>query len=155
MNRNTIYYSGKQNGAVLIASLVILLVLTLVAVSAYQTTNIETKITGNQHSTGIAFQVSESCLALAYSDPATITFSSSPITVSSGDIGSSTSVGSYVARSSFNSVTIPFRGSGYSSIRFQQVHDIVQCVGVRGSDINALDTARVELNQGVSQIIPK
>ncbi len=53
---------SKQQGVILIISLVMLLLLTLIAVSGMQTTTLEEKIAGNKRNRNLAFQAAESAL---------------------------------------------------------------------------------------------
>ncbi len=55
----------KQNGSVLLISLVILLILTLVGVSAMRNTAIEEKMAGNMRDKGLSFQAAEATLRAA------------------------------------------------------------------------------------------
>lgn len=52
----------KQVGAVLATSLIMLLLLTLIGVSAMQTTSLEEKMAGNMRDRNVAFQAAESAL---------------------------------------------------------------------------------------------
>ena len=53
---------GRQRGAVLIVSLVMLLVITLIAVSSMQGTVLEEKMAGNTKDRNLAFQTTESAI---------------------------------------------------------------------------------------------
>jgi type IV pilus assembly protein PilX len=55
----------KQTGSVLLISLVILLILTLVGVSAMRNTTIEEKMAGNMRDKGLSFQTAEATLRAA------------------------------------------------------------------------------------------
>lgn len=55
-------FSTHQTGAVLVISLFILVVITLIGVSAIQTTTLEEKMTGNRRDHDLAFQAAESAL---------------------------------------------------------------------------------------------
>lgn len=52
----------SQSGAVLVISLFILVVITLIGLSAIQTTTLEEKMSGNMHDHNLAFQAAESAL---------------------------------------------------------------------------------------------
>ena len=56
---------ASQSGVVLVISLIILLLLTLIGVSATQTTSVEEKMTGNLRDKNLAFQAAESALRAA------------------------------------------------------------------------------------------
>lgn len=60
---NRLKNNHKQKGAILIWSMVILLILTIVGISAVKTAGIGTKITGNSLFTMLVFQGAESALA--------------------------------------------------------------------------------------------
>lgn len=62
MKRNTYLSRASQQGAALVVSLLILLVLTLIGVTGMQTTSLEEKMTGNMRDRNLAFQSSESAL---------------------------------------------------------------------------------------------
>jgi type IV pilus assembly protein PilX len=69
--------SNQQNGAVLVISLIILLLITLIGTAAIQTSTLEEKMAGNLYDKNIAFQAAEAALrqgeALANTiNPATI-----------------------------------------------------------------------------------
>ena len=53
---------AQQKGAVLIVSIVVLLVLTLISVTAMQTTSLEEKMAGNMRNKNLAFQAAEAAL---------------------------------------------------------------------------------------------
>jgi type IV pilus assembly protein PilX len=53
---------AQQKGAVLIVSIIILLVLTLINVTAMQTTSLEEKMAGNMRNKNLAFQAAEAAL---------------------------------------------------------------------------------------------
>lgn len=62
MNRNLKANRGRQKGAVLVVSLMILLVLTLIGVTAMTTSTLEERMAGNLKDVNLAFQASESAL---------------------------------------------------------------------------------------------
>ncbi|MCI0400643.1 MAG: PilX N-terminal domain-containing pilus assembly protein [Gammaproteobacteria bacterium] len=53
---------AQQKGAVLIVSIIVLLVLTLISVTAMQTTSLEEKMAGNMRNKNLAFQAAEASL---------------------------------------------------------------------------------------------
>ncbi len=55
-------FQAEQRGAVLIVSLLILLVMTLIGVTAMTTSNVEQKMSGNQSDLNVAFQSAEAAL---------------------------------------------------------------------------------------------
>jgi type IV pilus assembly protein PilX len=62
---NNQLYIASQNGSVLLISLVILLILTLVGVSAMRNTTLEEKMAGNMRDKGLSFQAAEATLRAA------------------------------------------------------------------------------------------
>lgn len=58
----------RQRGAALITSLVILLVLTVLGISAMQNSSLQEKIVGNLHDSDLAFQAAETALTSAEND---------------------------------------------------------------------------------------
>lgn len=57
--------SARQQGAALAISLIFLLVLTLIGITAMSTTTMQERMAGNLRDTGLAFQAAESALAEA------------------------------------------------------------------------------------------
>lgn len=53
---------GKQQGAVLFVSLILLLIMTLIGITSMQTTVLEEKMSGNYRNSSVAFQAAESAL---------------------------------------------------------------------------------------------
>ena len=145
--------SSEQKGAALVTSLMILFVLTLVGVSAMQSSTLEEKMSGNLRNTNIAFQAAESCLTTAFASPDSFSLNTSD--GPSGTIGTGHTIGSFKVTNAFNSFTTPLRGSGYSALSFRQAHIVARCRGRQGADPDATNTARVDLVQGISQVIPK
>ena len=64
MNFSTTHYSGTsyQNGAVLIISLMLLVVMTILGVSAVTTTTMQEKMAGNMHNKNLSFQAAEAAM---------------------------------------------------------------------------------------------
>ncbi len=60
--RWTVGSASRNRGVALFISLVLLLVLTIIGVSAVQTTTLETRMVRNEHDTMLAFQAAESAL---------------------------------------------------------------------------------------------
>jgi len=59
---NRIAHKNRQQGAVLVISLIILLVMTLIGITGMQTTVLEEKMAGNMRDQNLAFQAAESAL---------------------------------------------------------------------------------------------
>ena len=62
MHTHRTYMKSSQTGSALIVSLMILLVLTLIGVTAMSGSNLEEKMSGNSRDTMLAFQASEAAL---------------------------------------------------------------------------------------------
>ena len=62
---NDKHRASTQNGSVLLISLVILLILTIVGVSAMRNTTLEEKMAGNMRDKGLSFQAAEATLRAA------------------------------------------------------------------------------------------
>ena len=63
---------NHKEGAVLIISLIMLLLLTIICVTAIQTTSLEEKMAGNMRDQNLAFQAAESALRVGETETATI-----------------------------------------------------------------------------------
>lgn len=59
---NPFHFNNEQNGAVLVTSLILLLVMTLIGITGMQTSTLEEKMTGNMRDRNLAFQAAESAL---------------------------------------------------------------------------------------------
>lgn len=64
MNRQK-HFHAKQNGAALVISLIILLIMTIVGIQSMESTSLEEKMSGNFRDRTIAFQSAEAGLAAA------------------------------------------------------------------------------------------
>ncbi|MCF6262307.1 MAG: PilX N-terminal domain-containing pilus assembly protein [Xanthomonadales bacterium] len=73
MKNTHIYNKHKQHGVALIASMVLLLVITLLSLSSMRNTNIDTKIAVNHQHKQISFQAAESALFKLMSPNPTVT----------------------------------------------------------------------------------
>ncbi|MCP3667917.1 MAG: hypothetical protein GY696_36425 [Gammaproteobacteria bacterium] len=63
INRLSGYRPGRQSGVALVVSLVLLLIITMLSISAMRSTNIDTKISINHQFKQVSFQAAESALA--------------------------------------------------------------------------------------------
>jgi type IV pilus assembly protein PilX len=63
---------NHKEGAVLIISLIMLLLLTIIGVTAIQTSSLEEKMAGNMRDQNLAFQAAESALRVGETETATI-----------------------------------------------------------------------------------
>ena len=70
--RKIVIQITRKEGAVLIISLIMLLLLTIIGVTAIQTTSLEEKMAGNMRDQNLAFQAAESALRVGETETATI-----------------------------------------------------------------------------------
>ncbi len=73
---------NKQRGAVLVVSLVLLLMMTILAITAASTSSLQSRMAGNAQDMNLAFQAAESGLARWVQK-----FETSPALVIEGDLG--------------------------------------------------------------------
>jgi type IV pilus assembly protein PilX len=83
MMRTTHKVIGKQQGAALVIGLVLLVVLTLLAVTGMNTASSELLMAGNEQYRQNAFQASEAGIEQALSDLPTVPQSGTPVVVAS------------------------------------------------------------------------
>ena len=70
--RKIVIQINHKEGAVLIISLIMLLLLTIIGVTAIQTSSLEEKMAGNMRDQNLAFQAAESALRVGETETATI-----------------------------------------------------------------------------------
>ena len=70
--RKIVIQINHKEGAVLIISLIMLLLLTIIGVTAIQTNSLEEKMAGNMRDQNLAFQAAESALRVGETETATI-----------------------------------------------------------------------------------
>jgi type IV pilus assembly protein PilX len=143
----------RQSGAVLIVTMIILVVLTLLGVTAMNTSSLEERIAANTQASVHAFQAAETGYSRAFQDQAVYKLSAYDLTGSyTGEeaqtafAGTQDSAG-YVA--TFMGFAPPVPGSGYSAINFQAAHFNFRSTGQSGSGLTAI------LNGGAYQMAPK
>ncbi len=140
---------ARQSGAVLIVALIILVILTLLGVTAMNTTSLQERIASNTQEQVHAFQAAETGLNQAFADNLAYDITSSytggsvltPVVVGSGDSAS------YVP--TFLGFSPPPPGSLYSSTSFQAAHFNFRATG------NSATNLSIVLNGGAYQIAPK
>jgi len=132
----------REDGVALAVSLVLLIVLTVLGISALTMTGQEEKMSGNFQDMTRSFQVAESGLVDAFTGQFSLTQ-----TVLGTVTGSQTDVEADHA-TDFSQFTKPRRGSGYSALNFSSAHFETESVGKSGN-------ATTLLNQGAYQITPK
>ena len=138
---------GRQSGAVLIVSMIILVILTLLGVTAMNTTSLQERIASNTQERVHSFQAAETGLNQAFADDSAYDVSSTysiPLTaivVGAGD------------RASYDPTFLGFSppppGSLYSATSFQAAHFNFRAEGNSASDLSTV------LNGGAYQIAPK
>ncbi len=139
-------HPGEQ-GAVLIIALIMLLILTLLGVTAMNMTSMEEKMATNIQESNQAFQAAETGISKAFDSPGSVDLSN-PVTVDPAFIGGSSNLKSgYVT--SFQGWSNPPLGSLYSATSFQSAHFDTAATGTTESG------ASVELHGGMYQIAPK
>jgi len=133
-----------QRGTALIMSMVILLILTLLGITAMGTSSLEEKMSGNTQEITRAFEAAESGLIEWSSTPGSIVLQG----VTTSPKYAYGNYGSAVVTSKFIQMTPPKRGSGYGSnfeaANFEQASTGTTAVG-----------AKAVIHQGLAQIVPK
>ena len=89
---NALNHRSKQQGAALVVSLIILVVLTIIGITAMRTSTLEERMSGNMQDTLKAFSAAESALDRAFSDEMGLTTSDSAAPVSNSYNYNNTSV---------------------------------------------------------------
>lgn len=133
-----------QRGAALIMSMVILLILTLLGITAMGTSSLEEKMSGNTQEITRAFEAAESGLIEWAKTPGSIVLdiqSTSP-TYNYGSYGNAD------VTSKFLQFTAPKRGSGYGS-NFDAANFQLDSTGTTKAHAKAV------IHQGLAQIVPK
>lgn len=137
--------SRYQRGTALIMSMVILMILTILGISAMGTASLEEKMSGNVQEATRAFQAAESGLNQALNTSGSLDLNAAQTNTFSYDGGKS---GSATVVTEFIQFTPPKRGSGYGSnfdaANFDQVSTGTTIAG-----------AKAVVHQGVAQIVPK
>lgn len=133
----------RQSGAALIMSLVILLVLTILAITAMRTASLEERMAGNIQEATNAFQAAESGLNKGLNTSGSLSLS--------GTTTNSWTFGNAQAQvdTSFKEFSPPKRGSGYSATSFDAANFDQASTGTAGSG------AKSSVHRGVAQIVPK
>ncbi len=140
-----------QQGAALVVSMLFLLIMTILGISAMNTNILEEKMVSNTRFQNIAFQAADSCLSQIADDPDNFTFSTVSEDAGSGSLGAgaANNSSSYTSTRRFFMFSTPPRNSGYSSVKFKTAHNEYTCIGTASSN------SRVTINQGIYQITPK
>jgi len=137
-----------QSGAVLIVAMIILVVLTLLGVTAMNTSSLQEKIASNTQEQVHAFQAAETGLNQAFADNLAYDISSTY----SGGAAPTVFAGSADSASympTFLGFSPPPPGSLYSATSFQAAHFNFRATGISATNLS------VVLNGGAYQIAPK
>ena len=140
---------SRQRGAVLIVSLILLVVMTLLGVTAMNSTSLEERMAANSQITTRAFQTAETGLSIAFNDNNAYDLSGTYDPASSIVSGTSDTVN---LEGDFVGWSPPPTGSLYSATSFQAAHFDLQSVGSVGPTSTAVT---VTLHGGAYQIAPK
>jgi len=135
-----------ERGTVLIVALVILLILSLLGITAMSTSSLEQKMSGNIQESTRAFEAAESGLNQAFNTPGSFMLSSAgvPSNFTYGAMNATADVST-----SFVQYSSPKRGSGYSNKNFQTANFDQSSTGKTGVGAKAV------VHQGVGQIVPQ
>jgi len=137
-----------QSGAVLIVAMIILVVLTLLGITAMNTSSLQEKIASNTQEQVHAFQAAETGLNQAFADNLAYDISSTY----SGGAAPTVFAGSADSASympTFLGFSPPPPGSLYSATSFQAAHFNFRATGTSATNLS------VVLNGGAYQIAPK
>lgn len=154
----------SQHGAVLVIALVMLLVLTMLGVTALNTASLEEKMAANSQENNRAFQTAEAGLANAFGDPnAFVAFQLAPVAGKTGSLGPYISASDWSVQ--YLGFTNPPINSLYSATQFSAYHFDMQSnaasrVTNPGSLVGAdyipeAGAARMTINQGAFTISRK
>lgn len=135
---------GHQSGTVLIMSLVILLILTILGITAMGTSSLEEKMSGNIQEGTHAFETAESGLNQAFNAPGALSLSGTTKNTFNYDSNKYTAI----VETTFKQFSAPKRGSGYgnnfNAANFDQ-----------NSTATTTSNAKAVVHQGVGLIVPK
>jgi type II secretory pathway pseudopilin PulG len=150
---------ARQSGAVLIVAMILLVVLTMLGVTAMNTTSLEERMASNTQEQVRAFQAAETALSEAFNDNNSYTISGTfianlcpniagiPAGVTTADFAGTDNDLSYCTV--FMGFSPPPPGSLYSATSFQAAHFNFRSRGTSGSQLTAT------INGGAYQIAPK
>lgn len=133
-----------QRGTALIMSLVILMILTILGITAMGTSSLQEKMAGNAQESTRAFEAAESGLIQALNTAGSLSLTSQTQNNFSYDSGKS---GSASVATAFVDYTAPKRGSGYGN-NFQAANFDQSSTGT------TIVGAKAIVHQGIAQIVP-
>ncbi len=149
---------GNQEGTILVTALILLLVLTMLGVTAMNTTSLQEKMSANIQAIHRAFQTAESGIDMAYADADAFDLNAA-VSLKTGVIGSYQAGANTTV--TYLMATNPPVGSLYSASKFSAYHFDIQSVAGSsatdsGSTMSIADNAAtVTLHAGAYQIGPK
>lgn len=136
-----------QRGTALIMSMVILMILTILGITAMGTASLEEKMSGNTQEATRAFQAAESGLSQAFNTAGNFDLNSSQTNNFSYDSGKS---GSATVVTEFFQYTTPRRSATASSaVQFEAANFDQKSTGTTTVGAKAV------VHQGVAQLVPK
>lgn len=136
---------GRQRGMALVMSLVFLMILTILGISAMGTSTLEEKMSGNIQEGTHAFEAAESGLSEAFNTSGALSLSS-PSTTYTFNYDSSKYKA--VVTSTFTQFSSPKRGSGYGN-NFNAANFDQTATGTTTAN------AKSVISQGIGLIVPK
>ena len=148
MTRQNFVMRTRQSGAVLIVAMILLVVLTLLGVTAMNTTSLQERISSNTQEAVHAFHAAETGLNQAFADnlafdiTSTYTGGATPATFA----GAADSA-AYLP--TFLGFSPPPPGSLYSATSFQAAHFNFRATGISETNLSTV------VNGGAYQIAPK
>jgi type IV pilus assembly protein PilX len=136
----------SQSGAVLIVAMIILVVLTMLGVTAMNTSSLQERIASNTQEQVHAFQAAETGLNQAFADNLAYDISGTYSVPLTAFAGSADNAG---YKSDFMGFSPPPPGSLYSATSFQAAHFNFRATGASATNLSII------LNGGAYQIAPK
>lgn len=141
---------ARERGAALVIALVMLLILTILGITAMNTASLEGKMAGNTQEQNQAFQAAESGINSAINTPGFLNPVGTAPTQTFPYVGGRSSAS---VQSAFTQYTPPstskIASETYSKINFQSAHFGISSTGT------TITNARSVHQQGIEQIIPK
>lgn len=141
MKRISNNFHSRQSGAVLIIAMIILLMLTLLGVTAMNTSSLEEKMAGNAQEQVHAFQAAESGYSQAFTDPLAYSGNTCPGGATFGPVTVTDYSGSdndltYCAKfMGFSEV--PPSNPGLWGTTYHAMHFVIRSTGTSGSNLSA------------------
>ncbi len=139
---------ARQRGTVLVMAMVILLVLTIIGVTAMNTSSLEAKMATNIQETNRAFETAESGLNKALNTAGAFDLHA-PYVRNTFPFGSLGYQSEATVDTSWKSFSTPKRGSGYSAVNYDSANFDQKSTGSTETGAQSV------LHQGASQIVNK